>query len=88
MTQVILLKSNAALCCSSICCAQVHENSTAFARYRRRVVVAQHHDQVIEMIVTPELLMAVRAGQLYRPVIVARGGIITPARTRMYEFNR
>jgi len=62
MAQVILLKGNATLCRCSAERTQVHEDGAAFAGHRWCVIVAQHHNQVVEMIGTPESLMAVRAG--------------------------
>lgn len=85
---MVLPERNAALGCRSVRAAQMHENCTAFSGHRRAVIMSQHNNNVVHMVLAPKFLMAVSIGQLYGLVVVARRRIITPARIRPDFFDR
>src|SRR5690625_7190969 len=57
----------------------VKEDGASRSGARRVVIVGENHQQVVNTIVPPELLMAGRKGEGDGPVVVFRSRIVTPA---------
>ena len=57
---------------------QVEKDRASHPPPSRSVIVAEHHDHVIEVIVTPEPFRACRIGMAHRAIVVAVARIIAP----------
>ncbi len=59
----------------------VYENGTAPALNSRIIIVADHYNHIVKMIVAPQALGTARIRVAHSPVIVAVGRIVAPAVT-------
>jgi len=61
---------------------EMEEDRAAAPAHARLQIVIHHADDVIESVVAPQPLRAVRRRQAHRPIVGARGGIVAPAVAR------
>jgi len=61
--------------------SDVHENGTAPTPNSRTIVVAEHYNHIVEMVVAPQALGTARIRAAHKPVIIAVGRIVAPTVT-------
>ncbi|MCW2315831.1 hypothetical protein M2322_001375 [Rhodoblastus acidophilus] len=61
---------------------EMKKDRAAAPAHARFQIVIHHADDVVESVVAPQTLGAVRRRQTHRPIIGARGGIVAPAVAR------
>lgn len=77
--QVVFAKRDAAFGWGKALSGEVHEDGAAGAFFARPCVVVEDDDEVVDVVVAPEMFGACRIGVDDRSVVVAVCGIVAPA---------
>ena len=87
LPHVFLLCGDTSRCWRELLVAEMKKDCAAAPAPDGRNIIIQHHHQIIEMILPPEQLVRLGAGQLHRAVIGAALCAITPAEARLNRLQ-
>src|SRR5690606_9274017 len=86
--QILSGKRHAAFGRLPVIGGDMDKNSAAFTGNDRGVVVSDRDNEVVYVVLAPELFMRILIRQFYRPVVVRAFGVIAPAVIFGNSFKR